>query len=409
MRLSAEEQAWLDGSDGEAHAVAMELVVAAGEICNAPRLRPIQAAYVNTTFSAAPSHLDFLERIVEGDGRVAVPTFSNVAGTGPGDQRRGPDAAQLAQDTARLSELHKQIGARPSYTCAPYLLPQPPGFGVHVACSESNAVSYFNSVLGARTAKYGDYLDLAAALTGRVPEAGLHTDEGCAPQIVMDIDVSDEAFANSDLTATLLGLCMGDLAGIQVVLIEGLPNTLPRDELRAIAAGGATWGGVAMFHATGLTPEAEYAQTQSKGLTRHRVTAAELEAARTRISAFDSGHIDAVVIGTPHASVREVRAVIGFLDGRPVATSTAMYLQLNRFTATLLETDRSVNALRRAGVQIVQDTCLYWQPTAQGLSGRVMTSSGKFAHYANGELGLECCLASLKVCVDSAVSGSVSQ
>lgn len=408
MKLTPQQRAWADGADGDARALAMELLIAAAKVWDAPRLRPIKAAYVNTSFSASPSHLDLLETIVEGGGRVAVPTFTNIAGTGIGDLRSGPQAEALARDTARLNALHERIGAQPSFTCAPYQLPKPPPFGAHVACSESNAVSYFNSVLGVRTAKYGDYLDLAAALTGLVPDAGLHTDAGRAPALMLDVDVPPEAFAISDLAATLLGLHMGHLAGTRVVLIKGLPPTLSQDALRAIGAGGATWGGVALFHAAGLTPEAPKAQTQAAGVPQHRVTQADLEAARVRISGFDTGPVDAVVIGTPHASVREARALAGLLAGRRVASGTAMFVQLNRFTADLLEADGSAGALRKAGVQIVRDTCLYWRPAAQGLSGRVMTTSGKLAQYAAAELGVSCCLSSLEACVKSALTGHVS-
>lgn len=407
MELTEPQRAWADGADGEARALAMQLLIAAGEAWDAPRLRPIEAAYVNTTFSASPSHLDLLETIAAGGGRVAVPTSTNIAGTALGDGRIGPQAETLARDTARLSALHTRIGARPTFTCAPYQLPAPPRTGAHIACSESNAVSFFNSVLGVRTAKYGDYLDLAAALTGLVPEAGLHTDAGRAPALILDVDVPSEAFARSDLAASLLGLHMGQRAGTRVVLIEGLPPTLSQDALRAISAGGATWGGVALFHAAGLTPEADTARTQATGIERHRVTLAELEAVRADISGFDSGPVDAVVIGTPHASVHEARALAGLLAGRRVAQGTAMFLQLNRFTAELLEADGSAQTLRAAGVRIVRDTCLYWRPAAQSLSGRVMTTSGKLAHYAAAELGITPRLASLAGCVESAVAGHV--
>lgn len=407
MDLTLQQRAWVDGAGGEARALAMQLLIAAGEVWDAPRLRPIEAAYVNTAFSGSPSHLDLLETVAAGGGRVAVPTSTNVAGTALGDGRNGPQAAALARDTARLSALHEQIGARPTFTCAPYQLPKPPRAGAHVACSESNAVSYFNSVLGVRTAKYGDYLDLAAALTGFVPEAGLHTDAGRAPALKLDVDIPPEAFMRSDLASTLLGLHMGKRAGTRVVLIEGLPPTLSQDALRAIGTGGATWGGVALYHAAGLTPEAEMARTQASGIERQRVTVAELEAAREDISGFDNGPVDAVVIGTPHASVHEARALAGLLAARRVAKGTAMFIQLNRFTAQLLEADGSAETLRAAGVRIVRDTCLYWRPTAQSLSGRVMTTSGKLAHYAAAELGIAPRLASLASCVESAVAGHV--
>lgn len=406
MYLTLEERAWANGAGGPAKALAIELLIAAGRVLGAERLRPIAAAYVNTTFSASPAHLDLLEKIAAYGARAAVPTYTNIAGMAEGDGRMGPAARDLAETTARLLQLHRDIGAHLTLTCAPYQLPGVPSFGEHVACSESNAVAYFNSVLGVRTAKYGDYLDLAAALVGRVPDAGLHTDAGRLPEVRLTVRLPGDAFGDG-LTWVLLGLCMGEVAGTRVVFIDGPMPQPSGDDLRALGASGATWGGVALFHLDGVTPDAERVTDSARAIEPRTVGVAELEAVRERISGFDSGPVDAVVVGTPHASVDESRSLAALLAGRKVAANTALFLQLNRFTAALLEADGNAAALRASGVTVVQNTCLYWPPAPLGLSGNVMTTSGKFAHYSAGDLGLRCRLASLVSCVESAVAGQV--
>lgn len=242
-----------------------------------------------------------------------------------------------------------------------------------------------------RAAKYGDYLELAAALVGRVPEAGLHTDAAHLPEMRLQVRVPTGAFVRPDLFWTFTRLHMGHIARTRF----------------ALGASGPTWGGVALFHVKGATPEAATVAPNARGIETHTVGMELVETARKRIRGFDSGPVNAVVVGTPHASLDEARVLAHLLGERRMAANTDIFLNLNRFTAELLEADGTTAILRRAGVSMLRGTCLYWRPEPQGLSGCEMTPSGKFAHYSAAELDLSRRLSSRRRCVDGAVAALV--
>ena len=412
MHLTADEQAMADGNAGPVLAFAMDLLVKLGEMHGAPRLEAIEAAYVNTTFSWVEPHYDLLCWLAEHDARVAVPTYTNVTIYDPDNPRLRTDKDGLwaSERSLELIKLHRRIGCEMTLTCAPYHLPDSPGLGTQISCSESNAVSYFNSVTGARTLKYGDYVDMATALTGRVPFVGLHTDEGRRATVVYDVAPLPDAFANDDLSYQLIGHVMGRKTAMEIPALVGINPAATVENLRSIGACGASAGGVAMFHAVGLTPEAPTLEAATDGVEPKRsetITVEDLITARAELTQFDHGRIDAVVIGTPHAPLAEVKTLASLLDGQQVRDGLPFYIQMSRHVLEQAREHGWIETLREAGVTPVADTCIYWRPRASGLTGRVMTNSGKFAYYAPGELEIEAAIGSLRECVESAVRGQV--
>ncbi len=412
MKLTPEEQAMADGRRGPVLEFAIGLLIKAGEMHGASRLQPIESACVNTAFAVFEPNHDFLCWLVENKAEVAVPTYTNVSIYDPDNPMLRPDAyGQWAGERSReLMDMLKQIGCRLTLTCAPYQLPGQPGFGVHTAQSESNAVSYFNSVVGARTLKYGDYIDMAAALVGRGPLMGLHTDDGRRATLILDVADLPEAFAVDDLSYQLIGHVMGRKAGMDIPVLVGINPQATRENLRAISASGAAAGGVAMYHAVGLTPEAPTLEAATGGTMPQRrdvISVEDLKAAKAELTNFDRGTIDAVVVGTPHASLPEVEQLATLIDGRHVKPGLPFYIQMNRYVQERAREAGWIDMLTSAGVTPVADTCLYWRPKTHGLDGRVMTNSGKYAYYAPGELSIETTIASLRECVESAVRGEV--
>src|ERR671923_1703381 len=192
LELDDRDRAFLNGEQGEGTALAMRIVVALAEMTEAPRLRDVTRAHVDSCLYHGRSGLDFAERLVRGEARVAIPTTLNVSSL----DLLHPDRVRLDAGTAtaarRLMEAYEALGCRPTWTCAPYQLPDRPAFGEHVAWAESNAIVFANSVLGARTNRYGDFIDICAAITGRVPDAGLHTDDGRRASLRLRIDASPQ-------------------------------------------------------------------------------------------------------------------------------------------------------------------------------------------------------------------------
>ncbi len=188
LELSTDDRARLDGSHGEAANLAMRIVVEMAGVMGANQLIDITSAHVDGCLYHGRAGLDFAERLVAGGGRVAVPSTLNVGYLDllHPDLVRGD--ASTATDARRQMDLYVQMGCRPTWTCAPYQLPERPALGEHVAWAESNAIVFCNSVLGARTNRYGDFLDICAAITGRVPDAGLHRDEERLATVVVRLD-----------------------------------------------------------------------------------------------------------------------------------------------------------------------------------------------------------------------------
>lgn len=254
--LTDEERAVRDGAHGPAAAMAMRLVAGLARVVGARRLLPVASAHVDGCLYHGRAGLDFAERLAEHGGRVTVPTTLNVGSLDllhPGlvraDQR-------LAAGARRLMDAYTTLGCSPTWTCAPYQLAGRPAFGTHVAWAESNAIAFGNSVLGARTDRYGDFLDISAAITGRVPEAGLHLDANRRARLVLDGSALPRAPLAHTAAWGALGQLTGRIAGTRVPVWTGLPGDVDEDRLKAFGAAAASAGGVALFHIVGVTPEA---------------------------------------------------------------------------------------------------------------------------------------------------------
>ncbi len=399
----------LSGARGPAVALAMRIVVELGGVVGAERLIPIDAAHVDGCLYHGSAGLAFAERLLRDGARVAVPTTLNVGALDllhPELYRGDPRTAELAR---RQMDAYLAMGCRPTWTCAPYLLPERPAFGRHVAWAESNAIVFCNSVLGARTDRYGDFIDVCAALTGRAPFAGLHRDERRRARIVMALRAVPDPLLRSDALFPVLGHLVGREAGALVPAIVGLPTDTTEDRLQALGAAAASSGAVAMFHAVGITPEAPTLEAALGGVEPSRtleVTPARLVAARDELSTAPDGPIGAVCVGTPHLSLARIEELGGLLrsEGPP---RVPVYASAGRDVLARAERGGLLAPLREAGVTLVSDTCTYLAPIVREVPGPIMTDSAKWAWYAPGNIGAEVVLGSLRECVRSAALGRV--
>ena len=409
IELGEEPRAWLDGAEGKAMQLAMRLVLRAARILDADRLVPITFAHIDACFYTGRAHVDFARFMVENGGRLRVPTWTNngVVSLDDPELRPPADDPETVNGASELMRLYQQLGCKPTWTCGPYQLPGGPSFGDHIAVGESNAVTYYNSVLGARTNKYGDYLDVACALTGLAPFAGLHTDAGRKAQLLFRCDDLPDSWKRQDIFYHLLGHHVGRIAGRGIPVITGLALTATKDDLKAVSTAVAASGGVEMWHGVGVTPEApDLASVLGEG-ERHDIAAADLTRAHAELSTARDGPLDAVALGTPHFSLSEFSTLLRLLDGRKVKRGLQCYVSTSRGVRSLLAADGKLGRLESAGVQIPVDVCTYYSPKIRGLRGQVMTNAAKWAYYAPGMLGVEVAFGSLKECVESAVRGEV--
>ena len=404
--LEPEDRALLGAEMGEAAAFAMRLLVRFAEAVAATKFLSCTRAHIDGCLYHGQVSLDFVERLVALGGRVRVPTTLNVGSMDlvHPELFNGGDA--LSRDATRLMLAHQTLGCLPSFTCAPYQTLFRPQFGEQIAWAESNAIVFANSVIGARTNRYGDFIDLACALTGRVPDYGLHRSENRRASVHIDIAEVPDDLPN-DALAVAVGHAVGSMVGDAVPVITGLPPNLGEDDLKALGAIAASTGSLAMFHAVGVTPEARTLQDATGGLKVPLIAtlgAAELRRALDGLSTTPRGSaIVAISLGTPHFSITEFDRLMPLIRGQRLKVD--VYINTGRGLLAELEARGWDRELRDRGVTIVVDTCTYVTSIMRRLDGVVMTNSGKWAHYAPGNLGIDVVFGTLEDCIASAVAG----
>lgn len=408
VALTTDERAVAAGQQGEGAAMALRIVAETARLMGAPRLIPIASAHIDGALYHGDSGTLFAERLVVGGGRVAVRASLNVGALTPAGcaaVRLPPHEREMAR---RMMRAYEAMGCEPSWTCAPYQAGHRPATGSDVAWGESNAVVFCNSVLGARTNRYGDFLDIACAISARAPDYGLHRSENRRASLLIDVTALSQELRRSDVFYPVLGTILGRRAGSAVAVIHGLQGCTTEDNLKALGAAAASAGGVGLFHVAGVTPEApDLATALGNEPPRERIvlTPQDVADALAGLStAGESDRIDAVAIGSPHLSLPEVDALERLIAGRKLAVP--LYANTGRHVLAPLDRAGRRKALETAGVVFVVDTCVVVAPILPAIEGAVlMTNSGKFAHYAPGNTGYAVTYGSLAECVESAVAG----
>jgi len=412
VALDDRDRGLLAGEAGDGAALAIRLVLRAAETLGAERLIPITRAHVDSCLDHGQASIDFVRRLVDGGARVSVPTTLNVGAV----DLLHPELWRGDENTAargrKVMEAYRALGCRPTFTCAPYQLSDArPMLGEQVAWAESNAIAFCNSALGARTERYGDFIDVACAITGRVPDAGLHRTDGRRAVLVLRLAADvPTALRDADVLYPVLGIVLGRRAGSRVAALDGLPPGLGEDRLKAICAAAASSGSVAMFHVVGSTPEAPTLGDALQGGEAEvaEIGVAELRAARDALSetgAAPGSAIGAVSLGTPHASLAELRAIADTLgDDRP-ARGVELLVSTGRDVLAEAEKGGIATRLRDSGAELLVDTCSYLGPILRPSPSPVMTNSAKWAYYAPGNIGARVLFGSLRECVRSAVTG----
>lgn len=408
LALTAEERAVAAGEAGEGATMAMRIVAETARLLGASRLIPIASAHIDGALYHGDSGTLFAERLVSGGAKVSVRSTLNVGAldlTGCAPVRLAGPRREMAR---RMMEAYRALGCEPSWTCTPYQAGHRPAAGTDVAWGESNAVVFCNSVLGARTNRYGDFLDIACAISGRAPDYGLHRPGNRVARVVFDVSKLDPALLFQEAAWPVLGSLYGREVGTDIGVVAGVSAHPGEDALKAFGAAAASSGAVGLFHIAGVTPEAPDLDTAFGGtapVATIRVTRQMFADARRRLSTAESAdRIDAVAIGSPHLSLDEFAALERLLAGRRLAVP--FYACTGRHVLAVLDRDGRRKALEALGVTIVADTCVVVTPIMRELPrGVLMTNSGKFAHYAPANTGYAVLYGSLADCVESAVAG----
>ena len=408
LTLTAHEQAMASGAFGPGKATAIRIVAETARLMGASTLIPIASAHIDGALYHGDSGTYFAERLVEQDARVSVRSTLNVGAldlTGCSKNRLAPHERAMAR---RMMDAYKVLGCEQTWTCAPYQAGHRPARGSDVAWGESNAVVFCNSVLGARTNRYGDFLDIACAIAGRAPNYGLHIAANRRATLEIDVSALSDAFLKSSVAWPILGSLFGREVGNEIGVVSGITFHPGEDSLKAFGAASASTGSVGLFHIASVTPEAPDLATALHHQPPERiikVTRAMVDAARKRLSTVESPRvIDAVAIGSPHLSLAEFDELQSLINGRRLAVP--IYACTGRHVLKELEKADRRRILEACGVIIVADTCVVVTPILPDKPGAVlMTNSGKFAHYTPGNTGYGVVYGAMSECVESAVLG----
>src|SRR5947199_6221830 len=226
----------VNGDGGPAQALAMSILVRMADVYGATELMDISQAHIDSTIYLGDATLEFAERLASLGARVAVPTSLSVSGVDECGWKEWSVTPEWAAKAARQMLAYEKMGAVSTWTCAPYQTSMRPSFGQQIAWGESNAIAFANSVIGARTERYPDLLDICCAITGRVPAAGLHLTENRAGQLLFRLVDVPAALQQDDQFFPVLGHLVGKLAGDLIPVIDGVIVSPNEDQLKAFAA-----------------------------------------------------------------------------------------------------------------------------------------------------------------------------
>ena len=375
MILTPEEISMLAGDEGHTTQKAMQILVALGEIYGANRLIPVSSVQVAGVSydNLGEAGLQFLAEMAEGGGKARVLTTLNPAGMDVENWQSLGISPDFAKKQLEVLEAFARMGVTTTCTCTPYLTGNLPSAGEHLAWSESSAVCYANSVIGARTNREGGPSALAAALTGRTPEYGLHLPENRVPGLSILVE------------ARLCGTCdfgaLGKVIGDKIAASKAIPyiigvTSASLEELKSFSASLATFGGAAMFHMAGITPEAHLQSLPGDG---SKVTQVELDGASAMLNDAGEDEVDFVSLGCPHLSLAEIAHLSELLEGQHVTKE--FWVTTARSTKQTAERLGYTWAIEAAGAKFACDTCCVVAPI-QGRFTTLATDSAKACYYA---------------------------
>lgn len=406
MRLSPADQDMLAGKNGAGAAKAMKILAALGRIHGAPDMADVKSVQVSgISYQNIGIHgLGFLEEWAAQGSKTVVPSFMNPGGN---DRRLWKELGfpvDFVEKQGRVVAALEKLGVEPTLTCTPYHTVTLPGFGDHLAWAESSAVAYANSVLGARTNREGGPSALAAALTGRTPRHGLHTDEGRMPTRRVRVNCKVLSTADAGALGAIIGKALAEdgAGGIPYLQNVEPPEGGRRDAwLKALGASMAAFGSTALFHIDGVTPEAKRSGQELLKAAKRETVIDSLDEGRQSLHR-GGGKIDVVAVGCPHASLEDIAYIHGLLKRRQA--KIPLWIFTSEAVRRQIEPDR-LASLKSSGVKVVADTCIVVAPLKDIGIENVAIDSAKSACYLPSHQRVGLYYASTEELVETAVRG----
>jgi len=375
MYLTNAEERILAGENGEVMERMFRLLVRLGEIYGADKMIPVSSSQVAGVSykSIGDPGVEFLEDYANRGAKVKIVTFLNPAGMDIEDWQKLNIPPGFAQKQLRIMNAFKKMGIVVSATCTPYLAGNLPRYREHIAWSESSAISFSNSVIGARTNREGGPSALAAALCGVTPNYGLHLDENRKPQMLVQVDAKLEDGA--DFGA--LGYVVGKQAKNRIPYFRGIKD-VDSDQLKGLGASMAASGAVALYHVEDITPEAHLMDT--KGLETLYVSEKDLDETFSKLSTGKDP--DIVILGCPHSSLKEIMTVAKKVEGKKL--KKPLWICTSRMVKEAANRMGFTQTIEAAGGKVVADTCMVVAPIEDMGYKTTAVNSGKAANYLPG-------------------------
>lgn len=412
MHLTGEERRILDGAFGEPQRIALGVLTKLGDAYGADRMVEIVSAHVvgSSYQIAGEAGIEIYSQLVQQGARVKVRTTSDPGSIDFARWREFKTPADYAERQIKIAELLDRMGVIPTWTCTPYTTFNVPRFGEDLGWSESSAVVFANSVIGARTNRLAAYVDVCAALVGRVPRFGLHVPECRRGEVLFELDPELSA-RFEDHFFPALGYLVGQVTGDRIPVIAGVRQAT-FDQLKAFGAAAAASGSVALYHMIGVTPEARTLDEAFGGRRpAERVSVGKREIARTmgQMSTGQGGAVDVVGVGCPHGSIDQMQRYAALLRGKRVHAGVQLWVCTNTVVEEMARRMGYVGAIEQAGAKLMVGTCHNDCPLGAGEFRRLVTDSGKFAYYTPTTVGTECIFASTEACIEAAITGRVER
>jgi predicted aconitase len=396
MRLEPIEKDMLEGKHGKSAQKSMEILTTLGEIFGAECMVDVHGVQIAGVSYAnlGEAGLEFLNEMAE-DGKVRVLTTLNPAGMDRENWRALGIDEEFAKNQNRAIDTFAKMGIITTCSCTPYLIGNAPHYGQHIAWAESSAVCYSNSVIGARTNREGGPSALAAALTGKTPKYGYHLDENRHGQVLFKINASIKATDEFGVLGKLIGDKLVEL-GKKIPYIAGIPSATV-EELKSFCASVATYGGTALFHMEGITPEYNNYTKPSEIVIE--INQDDLD--KTRAELIDDDlEIDFVSLGCPHASIHEIAEIAKLLEGKKVKKE--FWITTARPTKRIADESGYSKIIEDAGAKFAADTCCVVAPIKGRFKG-IMVDSAKACYYGRAKNKFKVKIGSMEQCVEEAI------
>jgi len=410
MYLTKQEEQMLAGERGEAVQLAMEILTKVGDIYGAEKMIKIASAHtVMTPYrDIMDAGVEICEKFAKLGAKYSVPTTLDPAGMDLQRWRELKIPEDYAEKQMRIVRAQEKLGGIPVWTCTPYLHGNIPMPGQHLGWSESSAVVFANSVMGARTNRLTAVVDMAAGIAGRVPKFGLHLDENRQGKILVKINVKPKILTDTDYPA--IGYFIGKQVADKIPVLAGIPRNVSTDQLKNMGAAMAASGSVALYHIPGVTPEAknidksfqkwEWEDTVELGMR-------ELEQTKEEMCTARAGEVDFITVGCPHYSIMEIRKLATLLKGKRIHKGTKFWIYTTKHVEMLAKRAGYSSIIEASGAQILAETCMLVSPTDIYGFKTMMTDSGKCACYAPTLCKTEVVYGSIKDCVETSIKGSL--